>query len=251
MCCFSGPVKSVSNTKIFARAGRAGRQFVAYQMRLDAPQELAMILPLPTSPKPLENDVRFFEEFKEYPQFFEDLERGFPQEIAAAPPGNSNSRNPLKVVDVGNYEASFVPNLEKFERLDERFQLPSNTWKELPKYSDFSFAVFRMKPGLQSVHPMVFDFPRRYPRRLFFPTVHIHDGKVHPLADFDHVLYLQASPDGKHNLMKWEESKQPAGAFVNVGKTMISSKTESVVDLETHVYRYEIHGEQKNVDVYM
>ena len=38
---------------------------------------------------------------------------------------------------------------------------------------------------------MAFDFPRAA-KKLFFPTVHIHDGKVHDKADFDHALYCQA-----------------------------------------------------------
>src|ERR1700689_2215245 len=46
MCCFSGPVQDVSNTKIFARATH-GAQLLAYQMTFSTTTDLAMILPLP------------------------------------------------------------------------------------------------------------------------------------------------------------------------------------------------------------
>ena len=52
MCCFTGPVKRVSSTRIFAReAGGASpaSQYVVYQMHLDAPRDLAMVLPIPTA----------------------------------------------------------------------------------------------------------------------------------------------------------------------------------------------------------
>ena len=44
MCCFSGPVKSVSATNIFARMSESGRQFVIYSMTLNMAKPLAMVL---------------------------------------------------------------------------------------------------------------------------------------------------------------------------------------------------------------
>jgi hypothetical protein len=38
---------------------------------------------------------------------------------------------------------------------------------------------------------MALSFPVREGGKLFFPTVHIHDGKVHPTERFDHTLYAQ------------------------------------------------------------
>lgn len=35
MCCFSKPVRSVTNTRIFCRVGASGYQVVVYSMRLD------------------------------------------------------------------------------------------------------------------------------------------------------------------------------------------------------------------------
>jgi hypothetical protein len=93
-------------------------------------------------------------------------------------------------------------------RLDARFQLPREVWNALPAYADWGFCVFKLKKQVtpRTMHPMAFEFPRRDPRSLFFPTVHIHDGRVHETATFDHVLYCQiglATTDVPHG---WERS---------------------------------------------
>lgn len=246
MCCFSGPVKDVSATKIFARGGQGGREFVVYEMQFEAAADVAMILPLPVPAKSMEGDVRFLD-LSEYEDFFSDLDRGFP--IPRAAPalgglgGGSFTDPKLAVVDVGEFEASFVPTVADFERLDARFRLPSDTWlKALPQYKDFGFAVFKLKSGHRKVHPMAFDFPRRNPQMLFFPTVHIHDGQVHETADFDHKLYLQATGT-RRPLAGWRESTRPPAAFMKI------DKTKGIVDPQAHVYRRELHGKLKNVDV--
>ena len=97
-----------------------------------------------------------------------------------------------------------MPAVKDFARLDERFRLPATTWDALPDYKDHGFAVFKLKSGEKHVHPMAFEFPRADHKRLFFPTVHIHDGKVHKTATFDHELYCQAGRGRKR--ASWKES---------------------------------------------
>lgn len=249
MCCFSGPVKSVTETKIFARGGQGGRQFLVYEMRFDAQADVAMILPLPVPANSMEGDVRFLN-FEEYVDFFKDLAYGFPiptRGRAAAGGGIGSfppNAEPLKVVDVGQFEASFVPTVADFERLDARFRLPADTWlTALPQYRDWGFAVFKLKSGQHKAHPMAFDFPRRDGAKLFFPTVHIHDGKVHETAEFDHTLYLQKSASTSPLPMGWQESPRSAQQFVK------AEKTHGVIDPQGHVYRRKINGRDKNRDV--
>jgi hypothetical protein len=242
MCCFSRPVESVSDTKIFARGSDRGRQFVVYSMALDASEELAMVLPLPVAKESGEDALRFIS-LKEYPDFFVDLQRGFPVRSVPSRTDTFGASAPLKVVDVGDFEASFVPTVRDFSRLDERFRLPTEVWDRLPQYKDYGFAVFQLKPGAQRVHPMAFEFPRANPRALFFPTVHIHDGEVHRRADFDHTLYCQTDNTTSRALMDWDESHQPAGMFVD------AARAEGLIDPATHCYRLRIKGSRKNEDI--
>lgn len=246
MCCFSRAVESVTNTNIFARASDKGRQFLVYSMTLQAAEDLAMVLPLPTPPESDEKAVRFIN-LEEYPNFFGDLAKGFP---LPKPPGRGapnslsleGARPKLEVVSVGAFEASFVPQVADFTRLDERFRLPEGTWQQLPQYRKYGFAVFKLKAGQKKVHPMAFEFPRTNPRQIFFPTVHIHDGQVHDRADFDHTLYGQFSV-GLTGRFVWTESPQPAASFVEV------RKAAGIVDGEAHVYKRRIVGKEKNTDI--
>jgi hypothetical protein len=247
MCCFSRPVESVTNTNIFARSSDKGRQFLAYEMKLSSKEDLAMILPLPVPAKSAEDAVRFIS-LKEYPDFFKDMKSGFPEpalkgELKTRGEVPAGGARPLAVVEVGDFEASFVPGVRDFARLDERFRLPDNAWDALPAYKDFGFAVFKLKKGAKTIHPMAFEFPRKDAKRLFFPTVHIHDGKVHDLADFDHSLYCQKADDDAFQVTTWPESPQPASGFMKAGKD------GGLVDRDRHAYRHSIRGQQKNEDV--
>jgi hypothetical protein len=246
MCCFSRPVRLVADTNIFARASKDGRQFLVYSMRLDAAEDLAMILPIPVPVKSPENAVRFIN-LEKYPEFFAHMRRGFP---SPRPPESKDrgaikseaKKSTLEVVNVGSFEASFVPSVADFDRLDDRFRLPSGVWDHLPQYRDFGFAVFKLKRGNQKVHPMAFEFPRARPNELFFPTVHIHDGTVKPQARFHHDLYCQRS--GDESLMAWTESPGIASSFV---KKMDAA--QGIVDPDGHCYRREMRGVFANEDV--
>lgn len=243
MCCFSGRVDKVADTNIFARAAKAGRQYLVYSMRFQAAADVAMILPIPTPKASAEDAVKFLN-LEKYPEFFTDMASGFPAPRAKgrgpALAGGVGAPK-LAVVEVGRFVASFVPMVKDFARLDERFRLPTATWDALPRYKDWGFAVFQLRKGEgeQKVHPMAFEFPSTDPKRLFFPTVHIHDGKVHEKARFDHWLYCQANG----LFVRWEESPQPAGMFVRKHK-----EANGIVDPEAHVYRRRLAGVLANED---
>ncbi len=252
MCCFSRHVEQVSNTNIFARGSKEGRQFIVYSMNIQTKEDLAMILPIPV-PKGSPDDAVRFIDLKGYATFFDDMPRGFPQPKSASRDGAGGfggglgKAKPLPVVDVGDFGASFVPSIKDFSRLDERFRLPDTAWGKLPQYRDYGFAVFKLKEGQakkqQKVHPMALEFPRAKREKLFFPTVHIHDGKVHAQADFDHALYCQPTGSERLPMRQWTESVQLASQFLKV------DKTEGIVQGESHVYLRVIRGKQKNEDV--
>ncbi len=223
MCCFSRPVDSVTNTNIFARSSKEGRQFLVYSMTIQSKENLAMILPIPV-PSGSPDDAVKFVNLKDYATFFVEMLIGFPE---PQPASNSRSRSlksdvptpkPLPVVEVGSFEASFVPSIKDFSRLDERFRLPDAACGQLPAYRDYGFTVFKLKKGEQKVHPMAFEFPRANPKKLFFPTVHIHDGMVHPKASFDHTLYCQTTGGESLSMTDWRESFGLAKQFMNIDK---------------------------------
>jgi hypothetical protein len=248
MCCFSGPVEKVTNTGIFVRPGEGNRQLLAYGMSVSTSREVAMILPLPVAPGTDEKGLRFID-LKGYEGLFTDLAELFVVRSKGASRGAFGGEGPgtqaLAVQAVGNFEASFVPTLKDFSRLDARFRLSDEVWKSLPQYADYGFAVFKLKAGAGAVHPMAFEFPRKDPARLFFPTVHVHDGKAHPTAGFDHSLYFQRVARKPEVPRGWVESGVPAGGYVR------AQKTQGLVDHDGHVYRLLLKGELKNADTWV
>lgn len=248
MCCFSRPVDVVADTNIFAREAKGGGQYLVYSMKFKAGEDLAMILPIPTPKGSAEDAVKFIS-LEKYAGLFDDLRKGFPVPVPprlkddSNPPKAGKLDKPLVVVEVGDFIASFVPAIKDFARLDEKFRLPDGVWDKLPQYKDFGFAVFKLKKpekGESKVHPMAFAFPRADKRVLFFPTVHIHDGKVTAKAGFDHSLFCQVSGDAP---LQWEESPGLAESFVKVKAAV------GIVDGNAHVYRRLMKGSFDNKDV--
>jgi len=248
MCCFSRAVEHVSETQIFARPVAGGRQALIYSMRIKAGEDLAMILPIPVA-QPAREDAVQFVSLEEYPDLFAGLRRGFPEAAARASFGGSRGDAhalgpaPLKVLDVGSFSASFVPTIRDFARLDPQFRLPDGVWEKLGPYASYGFTVFKLKKGEARIHPMAFVFPTAIPDRLFFPTVHIHDGIVHRRANFDHALYCQIARGGLRSLASWDESAGPASRFVN------TKSAKNLILPEQHVFRRRLAGEHDNEDV--
>ena len=245
MCCFSREVRSVSATRIFARHLFETRQALIYSMTIDAPTEVAMILPIPVAAGAKENAVNFAN-LHAYTGIFDDMEACFPvpkSKFDAQPGGAPALGGTLSVVDVGSFRASFVPTVKDFARLDSQFRLPDDVWSKIGQYDHFGFAVFQLKKGAATIHPMAFDFPTAMPDRLFFPTVHIHDGKVHPKAHFDHMLYCQPARLSGGAIHDWQESPSLATSHVKV------KLTKGLVSGGQHVYRRRMAGELPNSDV--
>lgn len=257
MCCFARPVNTVRNTRIFARPTGQGSQFLVYQMSYESAEENAMILPIPVRRPASEQSVRFLD-LKGYPDFFRDLDAGFPYipskfQFGCSAGSTVDSAGRLDVHEVGNYVASFVPTIADFERLDSRFTLSPETWSRIPQYQDYGFAVFQLASGHLEPHPMAFEFETASDS-IFFPTVHIHDGQVHDEEEFDHELYVQHAgfdsqvygyqnadvPDSETGLVR---SKYTAKSFCE------TEKTKGIVAPDLLVHRREIRGSQANRDV--
>jgi hypothetical protein len=254
MCCFSRPVKDVSATKIFARWTSVNegvlRQCVVYQMNYAAAEDLAMVLPIPVAPGSGEKAVQFVN-LEIHDDLFDRLHDCFPLPRVAlrsdlpTPAPDVAPKAKLEVVQVGSFEASFVPTIKDFARLDERFRLPAGVWEALPQYAAWGFAVFKLKAASRTVHPMAFTFPHpQETRGLFFPTVHIHDGKVHKKAKFDHTLYTQRTDFRPAQLMAWEESP-------GLAESSLKKDYATLLQLKRHVHRRKMNGNLANEDVWV
>ncbi|HEY4056378.1 MAG TPA: hypothetical protein VGM39_07205 [Kofleriaceae bacterium] len=242
MCCFSGPVEDVAATRIFARFVAPGRQVIAYEMQFTAAEPVAMILPIPTPPNSAEDAVWFIS-LETYPTLFEELYEAFTFPHGR-PRGLTKSlplpQQHLKVEVVGAFVASFVPTLSDFSRLDPRFRLPAGTLDRVPEYQDYGFVVFQLGAAKTPtrVHPMAFEFSTRDPENLFFPTLHVHDGTVHPEAVFDHVLYAQ----GVRGDASFQHGQQPLSQRIHHPEATL------VLDLAQQLARREMIGTFANAD---
>jgi hypothetical protein len=263
MCCFSGPVRSVSGTRIFARPLEGGRQLLVYAMSLAIDEDVAMVLPVPVPPGS-SDDALAFVDMSKSPTFFESLDALFPRLgiLAFGAPQSAplaRHRAPLVVHDVGDFQASFVPTQRDFDRLDARFRLAPEAWAALPQYGDWGFAVFKLRSrapsgfieGVKRVlgqspppeetprHPMAFELPLRDPSKLFYPTVHVHDGKVHPTARFDHTFYGQGIG------VSWEATPK------TVGEQWVPEEVKRFLRPDAVVQRSSLVGERPNADLFV
>jgi hypothetical protein len=257
MCIFSGSVDEVSSTRIFARKSDSGRQLLVYSMAFAAAADVAMVLPLPVPSGSAEKTVRFID-LSGYPKFFSDLDRAFPRKRSTSTRGAFSLgllslEETLVVHEVGSCEASFVPTRDDFSRLDPRFRLSDDVWQALPGYADWGFAVFKLgqMAELTGVHPMAFEFPQRNPDQLFFPTVHVHNGRIEPWAAFDHRLYCQDADESRldrwywsfHSEFRWEQSS------VALSEVMVADRAEGTVRPDRPCHRVAIRGSYANADV--
>jgi hypothetical protein len=256
MCCFSLasddsvlgrllPAKvHVSSTNIFARMIAPGVQCLAYGMTIASKQDVAMILPLPVRPGGGPAAVRFVDlkghrnMFRELAALF-DVPTNGPRMRSLALGG---LRPKLEVHKVGAFIASYVPTRDDFERLDPRFRVPEVLFDAVPEYDDYGFAVFQLAPGESTVHPMAFTFPTRTVDRLYFPCVHLHDGRWHKTAAFDHALYYQ------HPKVTMLEATNEGDASSTVLPARDYAK---LVDPSRPMLRREIRGTEVNADVFI
>jgi hypothetical protein len=251
VCCFSvatplsfvgrlfAPRLHVSKTNLFARMVAPGRQALAYGMDLDSAREIAMILPVPVVPNAGDDALKFVS-LEQDPRMFDELALLFAPPVTRSKGGllrSASIRQTLVVHDVGAFVASYVPSRADFDRLDPRFRMPSVLFDAVPAYADYGFAVFQLKPGKVTVHPMAMTFPTRAADQLFFPTVHVHDGRFHAVAKFDHALYYQrAGAAERGDEAAWMKPQKSYAALV---------------DVEQPMARRTLHAKLPNADVWI
>ena len=242
MCIFTSEIDFVSSTRIFSRI-QENRQVVVYDMFLSSESDTAMVLPIPIDQENRQS-VEFVD-LSDYPTFFGELQDLFPKlrtrGIAAAAVGSPEY---LEVEQVGAFEASFVPTQSDFKILDPRFQLSMNILECLPQYHDYAFVVFKLRSGESQIHPMAFWFFTRETNKLYYPTVHVHDGRVHENEEFNHVIYGQGKVVDHPGL---NCTTKISGSAVLKN---ISSKSKGAASDDSEVYRQTLVGNLPNKDIW-
>lgn len=249
MCLFSLPVQHVHATKIFVRDVKPGTQLLVYEMSVEADADVAMILPLPN----VDTHVSWVD-MSECRDFFRQIEMMFiPPTRGGYVSKGRGSASTLAVERVGSFDASYVPTVADFGRLDERFRIPFGVFDLHPEYrdNDFGFAVFKLRdPTRGLAHPMALTFTRHPSMEgLFVPTTHAHGGEEVPTTEtFDHYVYAQrehrpasvfgvrwqTSEMGVQTPRLWGAPKNEMGHFAKPGAP---------------VHRLELRGEFENRDV--
>jgi len=101
------------------------------------------------------------------------------------------------------------------------------------------------------VHPMALEFPQREPDRLFFPTVHVHNGRVEAWATFDHWLYCQDVDEARlnhwywsfHSPFRWTQST------VALSEVIVAERAGGIIRPDRPCHRVPVFGSFPNVDV--
>lgn len=248
MCIFTGRVEIVSKTRIFVGDIEDNKHCCVYSMSAEINTPLAMVLPVPNAEKSL--DALEFVNLEEYPKFFDDLENCFEKPrtrgMSKGLGDMACAAGYLAVHDVGKYVASFVPMVSLFGRLDPMFRLPYGVISALKGYKDFGYAVFQLKDQagkISDFHPMAFKYIPKNQNELFFPTVHVHDGKGYfEQEDYDHTLYAQ--PETFVDRTHWIVSDYLPSEKVNI------EKVKGLVNPGRKVLKTGINGHKPNMDYF-
>lgn len=221
----------VSSTRIFARMVASGVQALGVGMTLASKTDVALVIPLPVRAGGGDRAVRFMD-LRHRPSMFEDLDELFER----YPPPRSS------VPTVGAAIATYLPTVGDFERLDPRFRVPPALIEAMPQYRDHGFAVFQFAAVSGVVLPMGLRFATRELDRLFFPTVHMHDGRWHTTVSFDHTLYYQ------HVAVRalGESNDGDRSGFV-----LPSHSYGRLLDVNTPVLRRQVRGALPNEDTWI
>jgi hypothetical protein len=244
MCIFTGSVREVGGTKIFVGDVGDGKHGCVYSMTAKIDKPVAMVLPVPVAEQ--KDDAVEFVNLEGCEDFFVDLDECWYSKSRGRGMlsfgGPACAGEMLKVHDVGQYIASFVPSLAYFAKLSPEFRLSSNAVKSFRNYSGWGYAVFQLKESSKEAdfHPMGFKYTPKDKDVLFFPTVHIHDGEsYHDRSDYDHTLYAQPDVASEHNY--WD----PSDCFP---PKHLADKAKGFLSHERGLFKIRVYGKKPNLD---
>jgi len=256
MCIFSGPVSSVSKTKIATFCcydsevkkinkrnykSKKGNplQLIIYENKVNINSEpVAMILPFPLIKGV--NRIKLVD-LSEYPNIMDDIEDLFPYDnlVAQAYSNSLSDGAPIPVLHVGSYKVSIVPKFSEFTNLQfNQFGLSPDTHKLLEQYysEDFGFIVCIIENS-KKFHPIAYVHEGEIP---FIPTRHYHRHTVPKpdLSEIDNedVLEISAEMYSEQQIMRSGNSRQPGAP--RPGRNISSSTNEADWDHSIFIFGY-------------
>ena len=178
MCIISGPVNSVSATKIFAMPSRSGsRQLTVYSNTVNTPADNMMCLPVPYP------ETVMFERVPA--DLFTQCERSFTGGYPRGAPTLSVSRSvELEVRSHGSYDVVLIPSVDDTVRVPRHFATLTPEVVEFMRREyggrPFGFLLCCLKAGASDYEPFAYSHATDG-ANLFLPTMHFH---THPPPSF-------------------------------------------------------------------
>lgn len=249
MALFTQPVQVVGPINMFARATADGQQVLACNFRYTAEAEFTLILPLPTPPDASAQAVRFID-LSNYDGFFGDLRRGFPDLTREAEKVSLTDRIREKVldwldIDTTQAEITFAPNRAALLHIAEQFKLSAEVQQALARFQQDGFVCLKLAAGSNRLPPLAFEFPRRAPESVFFPTAHSVGGQFDPQASFNYTLFCQ-SP---HRSLKWRVAADDNFRPLTAREFMKPDKAHGLIDPADGLLMQRLRGPFENVDI--
>ncbi len=230
MCIITGPIRSVSSTKIFVAPSRSrNRQLVVYSNTVATEGRNMMILPVPNPAS-----VQFEEGTMHYENIFEDAAASFYDPNATLSmnrgPIYESAEAPLPVLNVGSYQASIAMNIGDLQRLDAAvFSITPELIQMLQRSygaRGLGFVCCILKAGGNAYEPIAYTHDREHPGFIFVPTKHYHMEFAPSSFYYAHMNALRAdseyADDWDHVI--YSVGTKPSLAHLNGDGTFLPTK---------------------------
>ena len=242
MSIFSQPIDTAADVNLFARMV-GDRQHLVVGMRLSAPTDVALVIPLPIRRGCGDHEVQLTS-LDDSRAFFAALATGFAPPVSARDRRDDEDEDAPRTVRYAQaqpIQTSYVGSTSQLARIDENYHLPRAVLAAQPQYGDYGFLIHVLPAGQAvRVTPLAVCGPARDPSRLYLPTLVAAGGPAPDVVLQDATIYTQHI----HHL-SLDESKNPAGDFVN------TSVTGDLVDPEHLVQRKVVYGSNANADTFL
>lgn len=222
MCIFSGPVEIVAGTAIVAGLSLDKKMRFMYSNRVACKNGNIMVLPVDSDKVDL---IELPGKYKKIGQQIADnYDTYYEPKLMmqsysnSMPATNSAARSFAEIINYGPYIVSMTPNLDlvdwdNFGGLENRDEFFDFMYETYPKYMFIIAKINKNKADHKSENklPIFCEYIPRDIANIKLPTLHIHNGKVEDVADWDHYIFILngMATDLKNKPMKILALKDP------------------------------------------